>query len=132
MNVTDDRRRSVFALVCYLISCARLIDERSRYGSQHVLVGASRLIASSAEDDPVLQEWKRSIDENVFKTALAYPAYGEWLSGLTRIAGAETAARNLGSGANVTNRPTARRWSTGCNPGCELASAPAAVRGAIA
>jgi hypothetical protein len=101
MKMTDDRRDSIFEIVCYLVACARLtLDEAPRYGSQRLLVGASRLIAAAedlegAEPDPVLEEWKRSIDENIFKMALAYPEYVEWLSGFTRTVGRETVERNL-------------------------------------
>jgi hypothetical protein len=101
MKMTDEQRDSIFEIVSYLVACARLtLDEAPRYGSQRLLVGASRLIAAAealegAEVDPVLEDWKQSIDENVFKAALAYPEYVEWLGDLTRTVGRETAERNL-------------------------------------
>ena len=101
MKMTDDHRDSIFELVAYLVSCARLtLDEAPRYGSQRLLVGASRLIAAAeglegSEPDAVLEQWKQAIDENVFKMALAYPEYVEWLSDLTRDVGREAAERNL-------------------------------------
>jgi hypothetical protein len=101
MKMTDEQRDSIFEIVSYLVSCARLtLDEAPRYGSQRLLVGASRLIAAAeglerAEADPVLEDWKQAIDENVFKMALAYPEYVEWLSELTRTVGREATERNL-------------------------------------
>jgi hypothetical protein len=101
MKMTDDHRDSIFELVAYLVSCARLtLDEAPRYGSQRLLVGASRLIAAAeslegTEPDAVLEAWKRSIDENIFKMALDYPEYVAWLSDLTRTVGHEAAGRNL-------------------------------------
>jgi hypothetical protein len=94
--MTADAKDSTFALVAYLVSCARLtLDEAPRYGSQRLIVGASRLIASMGEHDPALAEIKEAIDDNAFKMALDYPAYVEWLSDLTRAISRETAERNL-------------------------------------
>jgi hypothetical protein len=101
MKYSDDQRDSIFELVAYLVSCARLsVDEPSRYASQRLLVGARRLIAAAENlecvpPDPVLDAWKQSIDENIFKMAFAYPEFLDWLSDLTRTVGRETVERNL-------------------------------------
>jgi hypothetical protein len=92
---------STFELVCYLIASARLtLDEAPRYGSQRLLVAASRLIAGHLEQpsdkrDAKLVEWKEGIDDNLFKMALDYPAFVSWLSDLTREVGRSAAERNL-------------------------------------
>ncbi|MCW3008698.1 MAG: hypothetical protein JWP17_3324 [Solirubrobacterales bacterium] len=92
---------SVFDLACYLISSARLaMDETPRYGSLRLIVAASRLIAAAeamegVPPDDTLLEWKRSIDENLFKVMNQYPEYGEWLADLTRTVGREATQRNL-------------------------------------
>jgi hypothetical protein len=103
MKMQDAERDTIFEIVAYLIACSRLtLDEAPRYGSQRLIVGASRLIATlegSGDADPVLDEWKRQIDENVFKMALAYPEYVEWLGELTRDVGREATERNLAAPA---------------------------------
>jgi hypothetical protein len=92
-------RDSVFDLVCYLLSSARLsIDEAPRYGSVRMLVAASRLLASEAGsdvDDPLLAEWKSSIDQNMFKVMDEYPEYLTWLGELTREVAEEATSRNM-------------------------------------
>ena len=92
---------SIFELVCYLISSARLsLDEAPRYGSLRLLVGASRLIAAAeaiegAEVDDELRAWKRSIDENLLSVMNEFPDYVAWLGDLTRTVGREATERNL-------------------------------------
>jgi hypothetical protein len=92
-------RDSVFDLVCYLLSSARLsIDEAPRYGSVRMLVAASRLLGSEAcagLDDDVLDGWKRSIDDNMLKVLDSYPEYLDWLGGLTREVAEEATNRNM-------------------------------------
>jgi hypothetical protein len=90
---------TVFDLVCYLLSSARLsVDEAPRYGSVRMLVAASRLLGSEAAadlDDDVLREWKRSIDENMLLVLDSYPEYLEWLGGLARDIAEEATNRNM-------------------------------------
>ena len=97
----NESAASTFELVCYLVASARLtLDEAPRYGSQRLLVAASRLIAGQLEQagdeqDPKLAAWKEAIDDNLFKMALDYPAFVAWLSDLTREVGRSAAERNL-------------------------------------
>lgn len=92
---------SIFELVCYLISAARLsLDEAPRYGSTRLLVAASRLISVAEEIegaavDDVLRDWRRSIDANMFSVMDRFPEYVEWLSVLTRSLAEEATERNL-------------------------------------
>lgn len=91
---------SVFELVCYLISSARLsLDEAPRYASIRLLVAATRLLSSQAVvpelDDASLIAWKRSIEQNLLKVMDEYPEYHAWLSELVREVAEEATQRNL-------------------------------------
>jgi hypothetical protein len=100
-NVVVPEGESLFELVSYMISAARLsLDEAPRYGSLRLVVGASRLIgAAEAMDgvdvDETLREWKKTMDENLFKVMNHYPEYVEWLGDLTREVAREATDRNL-------------------------------------
>jgi hypothetical protein len=93
-------RESLFEIVSYLISAARLtLDEPPRHGSARLLVGAVRLIAAAeerGEADDTMLAWKASMDDNVMKVMNLYPEYAQWLGGLTREVAEEVTRRNLG------------------------------------
>jgi hypothetical protein len=91
---------TVFDVVAFLLSSARLsLDEAPRYASIRLLMAARRLLATDAAadlDDPALEAWNRSIDENLLKSMDRYPEYVEWLSELARAVAEEATERNLG------------------------------------
>jgi hypothetical protein len=97
----QDEVESLFEIVSYLISAARLsLDEAPRNGSARLLVGAMRLVAAAeategVEVDDTLLAWKRSMDENVMKVMNHYPEYTQWLGDLTREVAQEVTSRNL-------------------------------------
>jgi Family of unknown function (DUF6092) len=100
-GITPPEAESLFEIVSYLISAARLsIDEAPRYGSARLLVGAVRLIAAAealdgVEVDDTLREWKEAMDANLMKVMNFYPEYVQWLGDLTREVAEEVTNRNL-------------------------------------
>lgn len=91
---------AVFALVLYLVSCARLsLDEPVVYGSFRLIEGAARLIEDAplfgAGEDDFLRRCREEIEREKIRMIDDASGYRAWLDDLLRRVAAEATRRNL-------------------------------------
>jgi Family of unknown function (DUF6092) len=89
----------LFALVLYLVSCARLsLEEPVIYGSFRLAEGASRLIEvgpTLGADGELLREWREEIDREKIRIIDDAEGYRSWLDDFLGRVAAEVTRRNL-------------------------------------